>query len=512
MATPYFSTVLLVVASIALFGLAVYNYHATLGLSFEEKNLKDFVTNRVIPQISKDLNSISHQFGEGNIASNVASNVVSNTIGNGNGVPILNTVPAQGLGNPLDSTSSLQSNIKSNLEVPKPHVLQCEHADLVTFWRDPTLADQMYETPYKTNGPTKYVTFEPDVGGWNNIRMQMELVLVFAAATGRTLVLPPDQPMYLLNKGKGHQKEHSFADFFPFDFIKKRVPVITMKEFMSTEAITGRLLHKETKVPTKPPGGRTEFIGTNRDDRNLMWEYLRNVTSCPPWKGMRDFLVIPPRPGLNTSLLPSAEAGDYDKRMNTFAGDKRYGMERHAQFYDTYWHDQHVIHFISKPAWGYRLLEHFYTYIHFQDEAMDRYYKRFVRDFVHYVDLIFCKAAKIMHKLREEGGGKYSAFHVRRGEFQYKVCFSIFNTYHQLFSYYHILLHILTYSLPSLKTECQDSCGRDVGKCRTVHPIRSLGLCGHRREEEVFLRCIQNEMVQRKVSRRLYGLCRIALH
>ena len=116
MATPYFSTVLLVVASIALFGLAVYNYHATLGLSFEEKNLKDFVTNRVIPQISKDLNSISHQFGEGNIASNVASNVVSNTIGNGNGVPILNTVPAQGLGNPLDSTSSLQSNIKSNFD------------------------------------------------------------------------------------------------------------------------------------------------------------------------------------------------------------------------------------------------------------------------------------------------------------------------------------------------------------------------------------------------------------
>ena len=31
--------------------------------------------------------------------------------------------------------------------------------------------------------------------------MQMELILVFAAATGRTLVLPPDQPMYLLNKG-----------------------------------------------------------------------------------------------------------------------------------------------------------------------------------------------------------------------------------------------------------------------------------------------------------------------
>ena len=44
--------------------------------------------------------------------------------------------------------------------------------------------------------------------------MQMESVLVMAAATGRTLVLPPDQPLYLLNKGKGHDNQHSFADFF----------------------------------------------------------------------------------------------------------------------------------------------------------------------------------------------------------------------------------------------------------------------------------------------------------
>ena len=42
------------------------------------------------------------------------------------------------------------------------------------------------------------MTFEPDEGGFNNMRMAMETVLVFAAATGRTLVMPPRQRFYLL--------------------------------------------------------------------------------------------------------------------------------------------------------------------------------------------------------------------------------------------------------------------------------------------------------------------------
>ena len=143
--------------------------------------------------------------------------------------------------------------------VPLKHQLDCPHGHLLEFWKPATARDMRYRTPYADSGlREKYVTFEPDVGGWNNVRMQMETVLVFAAATGRTLVLPPDQPMYLLDKGKGHQKAHSFADFFPFDLIKQRVPVIEMTAFMAKVRL---LLHNEGTCgfimkPRLLPGGR----------------------------------------------------------------------------------------------------------------------------------------------------------------------------------------------------------------------------------------------------------------
>lgn len=45
--------------------------------------------------------------------------------------------------------------------------------------------------------------------------------------------------IYILYIGKGHNNAHSFADFFPFDYISNRMSVISMEEFMKREGITG---------------------------------------------------------------------------------------------------------------------------------------------------------------------------------------------------------------------------------------------------------------------------------
>ena len=70
-------------------------------------------------------------------------------------------------------------------------------------------------------------------GGWNNIRMEFEIMVLLAAATGRTLVLPPDNPLYLLslekkNKHRGLQNFfHDFSDVVETisteDFFQKEI-------------------------------------------------------------------------------------------------------------------------------------------------------------------------------------------------------------------------------------------------------------------------------------------------
>ena len=95
---------------------------------------------------------------------------------------------------PLDKTPSLIGAMKGKIS--------CDiNVNELAYWNDPQgKIDVDFKTPFSNPfSSTKYITFEPDRGGWNNIRMSMEIMFVIAVATNRTLVLPPDQPLYLLD-------------------------------------------------------------------------------------------------------------------------------------------------------------------------------------------------------------------------------------------------------------------------------------------------------------------------
>ena len=88
---------------------------------------------------------------------------------------------------------------RAHIECPDLNV------DALAYWNSPVGdRDRTYVSPFANtnNDPNaaqpRYITFTPDRGGWNNVRMSMEIIFVLAAATGRTLVLPPKEPLYLL--------------------------------------------------------------------------------------------------------------------------------------------------------------------------------------------------------------------------------------------------------------------------------------------------------------------------
>jgi hypothetical protein len=103
----------------------------------------------------------------------------------------------------------------SELELP------CgEAAQQMVYWNKEDKVPSPYVDPA---APQQFVSFEYDLGGWNNIRMGFESVVAFALGSGRTVVLPPSKPLYLLDKDAS-QKQHGFLDFFEIEKLERRFP------------------------------------------------------------------------------------------------------------------------------------------------------------------------------------------------------------------------------------------------------------------------------------------------
>ena len=275
----------------------------------------------------------------------------------------------------------------------------------MVYWKAVTPADRVFVSPFKTVGRPgpKYVSFEYDNGGWNNIRMAMETSLVLAMGMGRTLVLPPEAPLYLLNKDAKWQR-HSFDAFFDIDAIRRIYPdrIISFAEFIA-------------RLPpdvAKPTQSLAEMTRKMRQHSGAAYDYLRSIGVQRYWEGGKDCMVFYDRPNVKSveDMAPETRA-----RMRRFCGSRR------VRTYDSEMQSAFLVHFPNDSGRDSRLLAHFYAFVFFGDARMDRWAKRFVRDSLHYKPQIFCQAWKVVKALRDSTpGGKYSAFHIRRNDFQYK--------------------------------------------------------------------------------------------
>ena len=315
------------------------------------------------------------------------------------------------------------------LEGAKWGHVECDaDVDDYIYWNDPQgIRDQNFQSPFAEQSDLgqkrRYLTFEPDPGGWNNIRMSMEIIFTLAATTGRTLVLPPKAPFYLL--GTGEKNARSFGSFYDVskDAFQKEVEVISMEEFFEREVFSkqkdGKNLFgflNETEIQSLKDSEVSKLCLYRTGAKNhceTMYKHLRNAGYQPPLEAGENCFIF------DEDVFHGNEVKESLKeRVTRFCGP-----ERTPVYYNKTIHEPELIHWdaskVDARKGGHRLLNHFYAFLFYSDPVVDNHYKRFVRDFLHYKDSLFCAAGKVINAINREAK-EWSTLHVRRGDLQYK--------------------------------------------------------------------------------------------
>lgn len=329
----------------------------------------------------------------------------------------------------------------------------------MVYWQDiPTDKDYLspfyYHHDFDHQQP-KYITFELDIGGWNNVRMAFETVLVMAHAMGRTLVLPPQQEIYLLSSSKtiaSHNVTNvvNLSTIFSLQTIQeqyKGINIITMEEFLQTEAMNGNFYNRDTKEPSYPPYNRTNWDNMDCDElyqwlesdgKRSIWNHEGCVAvfSSSSFDSYDNIIAQFTARTQNGTNIPSYEqyighpTRVYDAPMDRLM--EQINGRRELCSYTRKDEKERVIHFVGgrnvEDLHNGRLLSPFYAFLFFENWKQDVWVKRFIRDAVRYNDPIQCAAARVVTAIRAHArqqhhsntNGYFDAFHVRRGEFQYK--------------------------------------------------------------------------------------------
>ncbi len=227
-----------------------------------------------------------------------------------------------------------------------------------------------------------------------------------AVATGRVLVLPPSQHMYLLGT-----KSISFGDFFPLEDITREhagLEIITMKQFL--EETRGKVRELKTGKIVPPPLDRTDFDGETGLVKSVLNPWLQSIAPNPDWNPDNCIAAFPKSTDLEDATelqrifdnvqknppvvddfinRPTPVNATVEQRMREFVAQRK-----ELCLYTPELQNSPIIHFNGKRNLDGRLLVHFYAFLFFQDYKSDLWMKRFVRDHVRYIDDVQCAAGR----------------------------------------------------------------------------------------------------------------------
>ena len=294
----------------------------------------------------------------------------------------------------------LKSTSESSCQKKYPET--CEIYPYIKYWTHEFTDRDCYVSPTKleqrdlhtgTNKSEhkehKYVVFRKDSGGWNNIRCAFESIVIYAIASGRTLVMPPKEiwgPWLRANQNP----DDNLSDFNDFVNIKKLegvLHIISMDEFLEIVANQG-LLKK------LPPPNVTEISHVQpfmNDKMHItLWKYM--YEACYVFHDFNPsdvFFEFALKYDPNTKQLLYGHITESTVRFTTFL----FHRKRISYFYNESVHNEVAIFFpATHRDVTYREVGIFYHYIYFEDPNVDAAMKRIIRDRTHYNYDIMCAA------------------------------------------------------------------------------------------------------------------------
>ena len=259
----------------------------------------------------------------------------------------------------------------------------CSIPAVVQYWANPT---DCFPPPVLDADPLlrKYVVFQPDLGGWNNIRMALEVVILFALVTRRVLVLPPDAVLYLLSKNKRWDDNYSsMDDYFNFDLLRGvgadggsgdggGIATMGMPAFLAMIKANPQHWLEHPEVPFPP-----------KLAKQPLWDFLEKSCYWRQWSPGKTFLTFGPYgPGWNTTQRYRTHSLNY----------KRAPVQ-----YETELAHKRVVYFAGHDK--NRMLTLFYGYLYMAEDAAARRVKRYARDRMRYLDAIYCVGGRIVQEV-----------------------------------------------------------------------------------------------------------------
>jgi len=260
---------------------------------------------------------------------------------------------------------------------------------------------------------TKYVLFDTDCGGFNNIRMGFEYMVMMAYAMNRTLVFPPPHGWYLIDWGPRKRMKSAdtsglsdYPDYFVNEHMQMAVPTISTADFLARQGTNLKVPEKYIKMHEEKSAGRNwelrmaykREIGNRAKDEGwgLGWGIGGHVLYWPDAKSVE-------------------QKNPVDRNLVSGRRPVEYGPVK----------DLTTVHFPSclnedSQTGTWRYLGQVANMIFFDDPEKDKDLKRMLRDHVHYLPEVFEIAAEVVSKI---GLFNYAAYHVRRNDLQYKDSF-----------------------------------------------------------------------------------------